>query len=110
MKVTKGIDKVSFPRKLKGGGEDLVKSLCKHEPSERLPLKKGGVQNIQLHAWFTGFDWAAMKSQEMDVPYKPKVKNKLDISNFSARKQDMPPQVKYKDDGSGWDEEFATSK
>jgi cGMP-dependent protein kinase len=108
-KVTKGINKVPFPAKLKGNCEDLVKCLCKKEPSDRLPMKKGGIENIKNHAWFAGFDWNAMFSQSLEAPYKPKVKSKKDIANFSARKEDMPPQVKYKDDGSGWDKDFATS-
>ena len=27
--------------------QDLVKSLCKHDPSERLPMKKGGSRNVK---------------------------------------------------------------
>lgn len=45
--VSKGINKVSFPPKCKGAAEDLVKGLCKKDPSERLPMKKGGVNNIK---------------------------------------------------------------
>mmetsp|Transcript_37562 Transcript_37562/g.60197 ORF Transcript_37562/g.60197 Transcript_37562/m.60197 type:complete len:782 (+) Transcript_37562:65-2410(+) len=107
-KVTKGINKVSFPPKIKGPCEDLVKSLCKKEPSDRLPMKKGGIENIQKHAWYKNFDWAAMRECK-DPPYLPKVKSKKDIANFSARKEDMPPQIKYKDPGTGWDKDFATS-
>jgi len=108
-KVTKGINKVTFPAKLKGVCEDLIKSLCKKEPSDRLPMKKGGIDNIKKHGWFSGFDWNAMRQMLAEAPYKPKVKSKKDIANFSARKEDMPPQVKYKDDGTGWDKDFATS-
>lgn len=108
-KVTKGINKVVFPAKLKGACEDLVKGLCKKEPQDRIPMKKGGIANIQKAAWYSGFDWNTFKDLKMDSPYKPKVKSKKDIANFSARKEDMPPQVKYKDDGTGWDKDFATS-
>jgi serine/threonine protein kinase len=108
-KVNKGINKVTFPAKIKGACEDFVKSMCKKEPSERLPMKKGGVELIKKHAWYKGFDWEKMQSHTLDKPYVPTVKSKKDIANFSARKEDMPPQVKYKDDGSGWDKDFATS-
>jgi len=108
-KVTKGINKVPFPPKLKGSCEDFVKGLCKKEPTDRLPMKKGGIANIQKHGWFSGFDWTAMNNLTLTAPYIPKVKSKKDLGNFSARKEDMPPQVKYKDDGSGWDADFATS-
>lgn len=41
-------------------------------------------------------------------PYKPQVSNKKDMANFSAKKEDMPPSIPYKDNGSGWDDDFAT--
>mmetsp|Transcript_28110 Transcript_28110/g.59885 ORF Transcript_28110/g.59885 Transcript_28110/m.59885 type:complete len:763 (-) Transcript_28110:173-2461(-) len=108
-KVVKGIDKVAFPKKLRGPPEALIKGLCRSEPSERLPMKKGGIQNVQESAWYNGFDWNAMKNLSMPAPYKPSVKSKKDFANFSARKEDMPPHVLYKDDGTGWDKNFATS-
>ncbi|CAK9043383.1 unnamed protein product [Durusdinium trenchii] len=107
-KVSKGINKVTFPPKCKGPAEDLVKCLCKKEPSERLPMKKGGVANIKKHAWYKSFDWESYETGKMEPPYRPQVKGKKDLANFSARKEDLPPQVPYKDDGSGWDKDFAT--
>jgi len=109
-KVTKGINKVTFPAKIKGTCEDLVKALCKKEPTDRLAMKKGGIQNVKAHKWFDGFDWDKMQVDKLEPPYKPKVKSAKDASNFSANKADMPPQIKYKDDGSGWDKDFATSE
>jgi len=50
-----------------------------------------------------------MKNLELDVPYLPQVKSKTDISNFAARKEDIPRQVPYSDNGTGWDSAFATS-
>jgi cGMP-dependent protein kinase len=107
-KVMKGISKVPFPPKCQGNVGDLVKALLKKEPSERLPMRPGGVKNLRDHKWFGGFDWEQFKSMTMDPPYKPVVKSKKDIANFSARKEDMPRQIEYKDDGTGWDKDFAT--
>jgi cGMP-dependent protein kinase len=109
-KVTKGINKVQFPKACKGAVETLIKGLCQANPSERLPMKKGGTQNVKKHAWFGGFDWDKMENVTLDAPYKPLIKNKKDMANFSARKEDMPPQVPYKDPKTGWDKDFATSK
>eukprot|EP00930_Biecheleria_cincta_P048179 TRINITY_DN3352_c0_g1_i1.p1 TRINITY_DN3352_c0_g1~~TRINITY_DN3352_c0_g1_i1.p1 ORF type:complete len:797 (+),score=229.90 TRINITY_DN3352_c0_g1_i1:28-2391(+) len=107
-KVTKGINKVAFPPKCKGVVEDFIKGLCKKEPSERLAMKKGGAGNLRKHNWFKGFDWERYDKGDSPAPYKPQVKSKKDVANFSARKEDMPPTVQYKDDGSGWDKDFAT--
>jgi len=108
-RVTKGIGKIPFPSKLVGPGEDLIKQICRKEPASRLPLKKGGADNIKQHEWYKGFKWDKLADGSMEVPYPPKVKSKKDIGNFSCRKEDMPPQVKHKDDGTGWDNGFATS-
>lgn len=109
-KVKHGINKVDFPPEIGSQCTDLVKKLCVKEPSERLPMKKGGTSRLKQHGWFKDFDWSDMKNLTMQPPYKPKVQNKKDIANFSAKKEDMPPQVKYKDDGSHWDKDFATSE
>jgi CRP-like cAMP-binding protein len=108
-KVTKGIQRVAFPKKCKGHAETFIKALCNSDPQQRLAVKKGGIKNIQDHPWYGGFEWDAMMNRTMKVPYKPTVKSKKDNGNFSARREDMPPQVHYKDDKSGWDKGFATS-
>lgn len=107
-RIQKGILKASFPAKLKGVCEDLVKNLCNKTPSERLPMKKGGTDNIKTHKWYDGFDWPAMFNLTLTAPYAPEVKSKTDMKNFSASAADKPPQIPYKDDGSGWDADFAT--
>jgi serine/threonine protein kinase/CRP-like cAMP-binding protein len=110
-KVTKGINKISFPKRLGENFENIVKSLCHANPSERLPMKKGEAKNIKIHAWFGSFDWAGMEQLTMKPPYEPQVKSKKDKGNFNAKKEDMPPQIPYdpKKDKSGWDDGFATS-
>merc|ERR1711939_580908 len=45
-KVTRGIAKVRFPAKCSGSVGDLIKSLLKAEPSERLPMLPGGLKNF----------------------------------------------------------------
>jgi cGMP-dependent protein kinase len=109
-KVKKGINKVNFPKKCPQSCEDFIKALCHGNPSERLPMRKGGTKNIKSHPWFEGFDWTAMEEVKMTPPYLPKVKSTKDIGNFSASEEDLPPQVSYKDPGTGWDKDFATCK
>eukprot|EP00929_Paragymnodinium_shiwhaense_P115326 TRINITY_DN840_c0_g1_i1.p1 TRINITY_DN840_c0_g1~~TRINITY_DN840_c0_g1_i1.p1 ORF type:complete len:745 (-),score=280.84 TRINITY_DN840_c0_g1_i1:282-2516(-) len=108
-KVNKGINKVQFPKACKGTVEDLIKTLCHANPSDRLPMRKGETKNIKEHPWYKGFSWEQMQNMGMPVPYKPVVKSKTDRANFSARKEDMPPQIMYKPDKTGWDKDFATS-
>merc|ERR1711862_752563 len=46
-KVIKGIGKVSFPPKCIGPCADLVKSLLKKDPADRLPMRPGKTQNLK---------------------------------------------------------------
>jgi len=107
-KVTKGIGKVTFPPKCQGTVGTLIRALLKNEPSERLPMRPGGVQNLKTHPWFEGFNWEDMKANKLPAPYKPVVKSKKDLANFSARPEDRPRQIEYTDPGTGWDKNFAT--
>jgi cGMP-dependent protein kinase len=108
-KVIKGINKVPMPQKCQGSVAELIKALLKNDPSERLPMLAGGIKNVKNHSWFDNFDWEAMENCTLEPPYKPVVKSKKDLANFSARKEDMPTQLHYNDDHSGWDKEFATA-
>jgi len=107
-KVMKGINKVPFPAKCQGNVEVLIKGLLKKEPSERLPMRPGGVDNLKDSKFYNEFNWKAMDSGALEAPYKPVVKSKTDIANFTARKEDIPRQLDYKDDGTGWDKDFAS--
>ena len=97
--MKRGIDKVLFPPKCRGSAEDLVKKLCRQDPSQRLAMKplgykaperytvdvrNGGTQNIKDHGWYEadrpevfpkwtwqGFDWTAFQELRMPTPYQP---------------------------------------
>jgi len=87
---------------------DLVRSLCKQDPRERLPVRAGG-DGICKHAWFTesSFDWAALDSRNAPAPHKPTVKGHLDLQNFEANPADAPKESSpYTDPGDGWDADF----
>mmetsp|Transcript_51027 Transcript_51027/g.119355 ORF Transcript_51027/g.119355 Transcript_51027/m.119355 type:complete len:809 (-) Transcript_51027:92-2518(-) len=104
--IAAGIQKVTFRAPCIGAVEDLIKGLLAHEPSERLPMRPGGVENICQHSWYHGFDWHAFREHELEPPYKPKVTTPKDLANFDATAADAPEMVHYVDDGSGWDKEF----
>eukprot|EP00441_Pelagodinium_beii_P047620 CAMPEP_0197623154 /NCGR_PEP_ID=MMETSP1338-20131121/3215_1 /TAXON_ID=43686 ORGANISM="Pelagodinium beii, Strain RCC1491" /NCGR_SAMPLE_ID=MMETSP1338 /ASSEMBLY_ACC=CAM_ASM_000754 /LENGTH=799 /DNA_ID=CAMNT_0043193035 /DNA_START=54 /DNA_END=2453 /DNA_ORIENTATION=- len=109
-KVTKGIGKVTFPSQCNANCKALIETLLSNEPSQRLPMRPGGVKNVMTHKWFADFDWTSMKNLTATAPYKPVVKSKRDLANFSARKEDAPRQLEYVNPGTGWDKNFATSQ
>jgi len=108
-KVRKGIGVVQFPSDCKGAVENLIRGLLTSDPSMRLPMLQGGIEkNLEQHEWFSDLDWVAFKELKLTPPYVPSVKGKRDMRNFNANKADLPPQIPYVDDGTGWDKGFAT--
>jgi len=104
-KIVRGVNRVRFTYK-DADAVDVVKNMLKHQPSERLPMRVGGTRNIKSHNWFNDFNWENLASRAMDAPYKPNVKSPTDASNFRAHESDLPPNIPYKDDGTGWDKDF----
>ena len=89
--------KANFPPDAK----DFVMALLRRDAKDRLPLRPGGIANLRGHAWYKGFDWDSLGEGTLEPPYKPVVKSQNDSGNFTARKEDMPRQIEFNDDGSG---------
>jgi len=87
-------------------GTNLVVSLLKHNPGDRLPMRTGGMDNLVEHPWYRSFDWPAFRKGQVLPPYVPVVKGPLDASNFQATKTDTKPQTPYIDPKNGWDDTF----
>merc|ERR1719476_949264 len=107
-KMSRGIDKApAFEKVDAKNWHELVKGLCKLDPSERLPVRPGGSDNVCRHDWYkkAGFEWPSLIARSMKAPWDPKVKVS-DLSNFDANEEDAPPEVPYRDPGNGWDKDF----
>ncbi|XP_034085045.1 cGMP-dependent protein kinase 1-like isoform X2 [Gymnodraco acuticeps] len=102
--ILRGIDMIEFPKKIAKSAANLIKRLCRDNPSERLGNQKNGVKDIQKHKWFEGFNWEGLRQGTIASPFTPAVKGPLDTSNFDYFPEDTedPPP----DEESGWDLEF----
>ncbi|XP_051541562.1 cGMP-dependent protein kinase 1-like isoform X2 [Myxocyprinus asiaticus] len=102
--ILRGIDMVEFPMKITKSAANLIKRLCRDNPSERLGNQKNGMKDIQKHKWFEGFNWDGIREGTLTPPFLPNVDGPLDTSNFDCFPEDteeLPP-----DEESGWDIEF----
>uniref|UniRef100_A0A3B4ZXK6 cGMP-dependent protein kinase n=1 Tax=Stegastes partitus TaxID=144197 RepID=A0A3B4ZXK6_9TELE len=101
--ILRGIDMIEFPKKITKSAANLIKRLCRDNPSERLGNQKNGVKDIQKHKWFEGFNWDGLRHGTIDPPFTPTVDGPVDSSNFDYFPEDTeePP-----DEESGWDLEF----
>ncbi|XP_078019355.1 cGMP-dependent protein kinase 1 isoform X2 [Epinephelus lanceolatus] len=102
--ILRGIDMIEFPKKITKNAANLIKKLCRDNPSERLGNLKNGVKDIQKHKWFEGFNWEGLRKGTLTPPITPDVSSPIDTSNFDSFPEDTdePPP----DDNSGWDYDF----
>jgi len=101
--ILKGIDAIDFPWKVKKPAQNLIRRLCRTNPSERIGNLRGGINEIKNHRWFSGFDWDSLKLQQLDAPWVPEIMSNVDIRNFDDfEKEDEKVPVEL----SGWDDGF----
>ena len=74
--------KVRFPKDtLSTEGRNFVKGLLNRNPKHRLGASKDA-QELKEHAFFEDTDWNQIMAKGVVPPFKPKLKNILDVSNF----------------------------
>jgi len=106
--VMRGIARVQFPDACAGAVGNLITLLLKPQAIERLPMRQGGITNIETHEWLSGFDWSGMRLLSLAPPLVPKLKGTTDLSHFSASADDLPVPVELHDPENSWDTEFCS--
>jgi len=102
--ILRGIHSVQFPYKISRKAESMIKALCRQDPSERIGYQRAGVNDIRKHRWFQGFDWEGLRSEKIQAPHIPEIKNPFDVSNFEKIREE--DERKIPEETSGWDAEF----
>ena len=74
--------KVRFPKDtLSTEGRNFVKGLLNRNPKHRLGAQRDA-EELKEHPFFADTDWEAIMAKGVVPPFKPKLKNILDVSNF----------------------------
>ncbi|KAL9125850.1 MAG: hypothetical protein Q9217_005005 [Psora testacea] len=74
--------KVRFPKDtLSIEGRNFVKGLLNRNPRHRLGAQRDA-DELKEHIFFADTDWDAVLKKTVVPPFKPKLKNILDVSNF----------------------------
>ena len=94
------MDCAQFPSYVSSAAENIVRSLCRKNPQERLGSGVGGFNLIRRHKWFKNFNWKGkilnilqnplqlmklfpdLRSQTLPAPITPTISNHLDTSCF----------------------------
>mmetsp|Transcript_12484 Transcript_12484/g.26996 ORF Transcript_12484/g.26996 Transcript_12484/m.26996 type:complete len:827 (-) Transcript_12484:495-2975(-) len=79
--IVKG--KMDFPSSFMSAESiDLIKCILTVNPNNRLGSFARAEKDIKSHKFFKDIDWKKLSSKKMKVPFKPKVSDPLDGSNF----------------------------
>ncbi|XP_041324257.1 cGMP-dependent protein kinase 2 isoform X3 [Pyrgilauda ruficollis] len=101
--ILKGIEKLDFPKVITRRPEDLIRRLCRQNPTERLGNLRNGINDIKKHRWLCGFNWDSLKVRKLTSPLKRELSGPTDYSYFDS----YPPEVgSPPDELSGWDKDF----
>eukprot|EP00560_Eucampia_antarctica_P001573 CAMPEP_0197831676 /NCGR_PEP_ID=MMETSP1437-20131217/11508_1 /TAXON_ID=49252 ORGANISM="Eucampia antarctica, Strain CCMP1452" /NCGR_SAMPLE_ID=MMETSP1437 /ASSEMBLY_ACC=CAM_ASM_001096 /LENGTH=827 /DNA_ID=CAMNT_0043434695 /DNA_START=73 /DNA_END=2556 /DNA_ORIENTATION=+ len=79
-KITSGT--IIIPRSLSDEAGDLITRILKLAPNQRLGSFSGGDTDIKQHGWFENFDFDALIEKRLRSPWRPNVKDPLDVSMF----------------------------
>ncbi|NXB27769.1 KGP2 kinase, partial [Eulacestoma nigropectus] len=101
--ILKGIEKLDFPKIITRRPEDLIRRLCRQNPTERLGNLRNGINDIKKHRWLSGFNWDSLKVRKLTSPLKRELSGPTDYSYFDS----YPPEAgSPPDELSGWDKDF----
>lgn len=89
-------DPLIFPNDMDPVTKDVIARLLNRDPTKRLGYH--GVKEIKDHEFFKDIDWDKLNSKGYIPPYKPQVKNSMDISNISSEFTDERPMDSVVDD------------
>jgi len=73
---------VKYPKKITPQGQDLICKLLHPSQTERLGSLKGGAEDVKRHAFYKKLQWQSLIAKKIEAPFKPKIANPLDTSNF----------------------------
>ncbi|KAM5486287.1 cytochrome c oxidase subunit 1 [Microsporum canis] len=97
-KIVQG--RIRFPSNMKAPAKDIIGSLCKVNPSERLGHISGGSQRVRDHPFFEGINWDDLYHKRIRGPIIPQVNHPADTANFEEYPDPPDPstQAVYTDE------------
>jgi len=92
--IIKGMTRIEFPKSCTPEAEEVIRSLCKKKPEDRITMLRGGVNNLKEMVFFKDFDWNELQALTMVPPFLPPPANYDKIASKSLSK---PLDVQWKD-------------
>uniref|UniRef100_A0A8C5QZT7 Ribosomal protein S6 kinase n=1 Tax=Leptobrachium leishanense TaxID=445787 RepID=A0A8C5QZT7_9ANUR len=71
--------------------KDLIRSLLRKDPKKRLGCGPGGSDDIKKHCFFEKLNWDDLAGKKVPAPFRPVIKDELDVGNFAEEFTEMDP-------------------
>ncbi|XP_044293109.1 ribosomal protein S6 kinase alpha-5 isoform X5 [Varanus komodoensis] len=71
--------------------KDIIQCLLMKDPKKRLGCGSGGADEIKQHPFFQKINWNDLAAKKVSAPFKPVIRDELDVSNFAEEFTEMDP-------------------
>lgn len=73
---------LSYPKSLSKEAVSVCKAFLTKAANARLGSGPNAERDIKSHVFFRHIDWGKLNSKEIQPPYRPRIKDRHDVSNF----------------------------
>uniref|UniRef100_A0A8C6VVG3 Ribosomal protein S6 kinase n=1 Tax=Nothobranchius furzeri TaxID=105023 RepID=A0A8C6VVG3_NOTFU len=80
-----------FPKDMGPLAKDLIKRLLLRDPKQRLGSGPNGAENVKNHPFYQKINWEELAAKKVPAPFKPVIRDELDVSNFAEEFTEMDP-------------------
>uniref|UniRef100_A0A673CKB4 Ribosomal protein S6 kinase n=1 Tax=Sphaeramia orbicularis TaxID=375764 RepID=A0A673CKB4_9TELE len=80
-----------FPKDMGSLAKDLIQRLLIKDPKKRLGSGPNGAENVKKHPFYQKINWEDLAAKKVPAPFKPVIRDELDVSNFADEFTEMDP-------------------
>ncbi|XP_034381302.1 ribosomal protein S6 kinase alpha-5 isoform X1 [Cyclopterus lumpus] len=80
-----------FPKDMGPLAKDLIQRLLVKDPKKRLGSGPNGAEDVKKHPFYQKINWEDLAAKKVPAPFKPVIRDELDVSNFAEEFTEMDP-------------------
>uniref|UniRef100_A0A5F9DLD2 Ribosomal protein S6 kinase n=1 Tax=Oryctolagus cuniculus TaxID=9986 RepID=A0A5F9DLD2_RABIT len=80
-----------YPQEMSALAKDLLQRLLMKDPEKRLGCGPRDADEIKEHLFFQKINWDDLAAKKVPAPFKPVIRDELDVSNFAEEFTEMDP-------------------